>query len=51
LTNPLGFGGVDGIFRLLPEGTIERGYAVREITGEGATNEIAPSPAQFQAAY
>jgi ABC-type branched-subunit amino acid transport system substrate-binding protein len=51
LTNPLGFAGVDGLFRLLPDGTAERGYAVLEVVAGGASKEVAPPPASFQAAY
>ncbi len=51
LTNPLGFAGVDGIFRLLPDGTNERGYAVMEVVSGGPPQQVAPAPAAFQAAY
>jgi ABC-type branched-subunit amino acid transport system substrate-binding protein len=46
LTNPNGFAGADGLFRLLPDGTADRGLAVREISKDGA-KEIAPAPASF----
>ena len=46
LTNPNGFVGIDGIFRLLPDGTSERGLAVREIAREG-NKEISPAPGSF----
>jgi ABC-type branched-subunit amino acid transport system substrate-binding protein len=36
LTNPNGFAGLDGIFRLLPNGIVERGLAVNEVTPKGA---------------
>ncbi|MCL2505895.1 MAG: penicillin-binding protein activator [Alphaproteobacteria bacterium] len=36
LTNPNGFAGLDGIFRLTPSGQVERALAVLEITPEGA---------------
>ena len=36
LTNPNGFLGVDGIFRLRPDGRGERGLAVMEIDADGA---------------
>jgi ABC-type branched-subunit amino acid transport system substrate-binding protein len=36
LTNPNGFAGLDGIFRLLPSGTVDRGLAVIEVTPQGA---------------
>ena len=51
LTNPLGFSGVDGIFRLRPDGTVERGYAVMEVQPVAPPREVDPAPAQFQAAY
>lgn len=51
LTNPTGFAGVDGIFRLRSDGLAERGYAIREVTNGGPDREIAPAPASFQAAY
>lgn len=46
LTNPNGFAGVDGIFRLLPDGTSERGLSVREVTRTGS-QEISPAPVSF----
>lgn len=49
LTDPNGFSGVDGIFRLLPDGSNQRGLAVWEITPDGA-REIAPAPKNFDAA-
>lgn len=51
LTNPLGFAGVDGLFRLRPDGAAERGYAIREVQANGPDKEIAPAPASFQASY
>ena len=35
LVQPYGFLGVDGLFRLRPEGTAERGFEIREITRNG----------------
>lgn len=49
LTNPSGFAGVDGIFRLLPDGTNQRGLAVMEVRPEGP-RQIAPAPANFDSA-
>jgi branched-chain amino acid transport system substrate-binding protein len=46
ITNTSGFAGVDGIFRLLPDGTNQRGLAVMEVSRSGA-REIAPAPATF----
>ena len=51
LTTPMGFAGVDGLFRLKADGTNERGYAVMEVVAGGPPREVAPAPAQFQAAY
>ncbi len=35
ITNPNGFLGIDGLFRLLPDGRSERGLAVLEVTPDG----------------
>ena len=35
LTNPNGFAGVDGIFRLTEDGLVERGLAMLEVTPQG----------------
>lgn len=35
LTDPNGFRGVDGIFRLRPDGVVERAYAIYEVTADG----------------
>lgn len=48
LTNPNGFGGIEGIFRLLPGGTAERGLAVMEVTRSGAV-PVDPAPQSFAA--
>ncbi len=47
LTNPSGFAGVDGLFRLLADGTAERGYAIDEVDRGGAVHEIDPAPSSF----
>ncbi|HXQ52968.1 MAG TPA: penicillin-binding protein activator [Stellaceae bacterium] len=47
LTNPSGFTGLNGIFRLLPDGAVERGLAVLEVHRTGATL-IDPAPQTFQ---
>lgn len=49
LASPSGFSGVDGVFRLLPTGLSERGFAVQEITRNGAET-IDPAPTTFEAA-
>lgn len=46
LTNPNGFAGVDGLFRLNPDGTSERGLAVRELAA-GGSQEISPAQNSF----
>ncbi|MBI1244584.1 MAG: ABC transporter substrate-binding protein [Alphaproteobacteria bacterium] len=43
-----GFAGVDGIFRLLPDGFVERGYAVLEVRRDGAY-VLSPAPETFEA--
>jgi branched-chain amino acid transport system substrate-binding protein len=48
LTNPNGFAGVDGIFRLRPDGLVQRGLAVLEIHRDGNT-VVDPAPETFQA--
>ena len=47
LTNPSGFSGLNGVFRLLPDGIVERGLAVLEVHRTGAT-VIDPAPQTFQ---
>lgn len=46
LTNPSGFAGVDGIFRLTPDGLSQRGFAVMQITRSGA-EVVRPAPTSF----
>ncbi len=48
LTNPSGFAGADGIFRLRPDGTSERGLAVLQVEHDG-TSIVSPAPETFQA--
>lgn len=47
LTNVSGFAGVDGLFRLLADGTAERGYAIDEVVKGGPPREIDPAPKSF----
>ncbi len=47
LTNPSGFAGLNGIFRLLPDGVVERGLAVLEVHRDGVT-VIDPAPQTFE---
>jgi ABC-type branched-subunit amino acid transport system substrate-binding protein len=49
LTNPGGFSGADGLFRLLPNGTNQRGLAVLEVTRDGF-KLISPAPESFEEA-
>lgn len=46
LTNSSGFQGIDGIFRLRPDGTNERGLAVLRI-GDGGVSVASPAPRTF----
>ena len=48
LENPSGFAGADGIFRLLPDGTAERGLAVLQVEHGGVTI-VSPAPQSFEA--
>lgn len=47
LTSPSGFAGVGGIFRLLPDGSNQRGLAIMEVTPDGA-RLIDPAPQSFE---
>lgn len=47
LTDPNGFRGVDGIFRLTADGTVERAYAIYEVTADGF-RAIQPAAESFQ---
>ena len=49
LTRPSGFAGVDGLFRLLNDGTSERGLAVLEVQ-KFDNRVIDPAPSAFQTA-
>ncbi|MDZ7710678.1 MAG: penicillin-binding protein activator [Roseovarius sp.] len=46
LTQPAGFQGVGGVFRLLPDGSNERGLAVATIT-DGKVDILSPAPQGF----
>lgn len=48
ITVPTGFAGVDGIFRFLPDGRVERGLAILEVQ-RGSFPVVEDSPAAFQA--
>lgn len=47
LTDPSGFIGTDGVFRLLPGGMVERGLAVLEVTRAGP-RVVDPAPSSFE---
>jgi ABC-type branched-subunit amino acid transport system substrate-binding protein len=49
LTRPSGFAGVDGLFRLLPDGTSERGLAILEVA-PGGPRVIDAAPRAFTTA-
>jgi ABC-type branched-subunit amino acid transport system substrate-binding protein len=49
LTRPSGFAGIDGLFRLLPDGTCERGLAILDVH-EGGPVVIDPAPSSFTTA-
>jgi len=49
LTRPSGFSGVDGLFRLLSDGTSERGLAILEVRDSGP-RVIDPAPSSFATA-
>jgi ABC-type branched-subunit amino acid transport system substrate-binding protein len=46
LTRGSGFNGIDGLFRLLPDGTSERGLAILEVR-EGGPQVLEPAPNSF----
>jgi branched-chain amino acid transport system substrate-binding protein len=49
ITNPSGYAGVDGIFRFTPDGFVQRGLAVLEVTRDG-TGVVGPAPETFEQA-
>ncbi len=49
LARPSGFAGIDGLFRLRPDGTPERGLAILEVTKVGP-HVIDPAPSAFTVA-
>jgi branched-chain amino acid transport system substrate-binding protein len=48
LTGTAGFAGIEGIFRLMPTGQVERGYAILEVQ-RGTPRVISPAPETFEA--
>jgi hypothetical protein len=49
-TDPEGFQGINGLFRFRPNGLVERGLAILEVTPSGP-RVIAPAPARFGAGF
>ena len=49
ITASSGFAGIDGIFRFTPDGLSQRGFAVLEVTRDGAV-AVNPAPTAFAAA-
>lgn len=47
IANPSGYAGMDGIFRFLPSGLVQRGLAVLEVQKAG-TATVSPAPETFQ---
>jgi ABC-type branched-subunit amino acid transport system substrate-binding protein len=47
ILNPSGFTGVDGLFRFVPSGLVQRGLAVLEVQPQGDI-VISPAPSTFQ---
>lgn len=47
IAQPNGFAGVDGIFRLTPQGLAERGLAVKEVTPRNS-RVVSPAPNTFE---
>lgn len=48
LMSPSGFAGVDGIFRFMPDGLSQRGFAIMQVTRNG-TAVARPAPTAFDA--
>ncbi|MEQ8370813.1 MAG: penicillin-binding protein activator, partial [Alphaproteobacteria bacterium] len=46
LTRPGGFAGIDGLFRFLPDGRVERGLAILQV-GDRVLSVVEPAPASF----
>ena len=47
ITANTGFAGVDGIFRFLPDGRSQRGFAIMQVTRDGTT-VVQPAPTTFE---
>lgn len=50
ITDPNGYFGADGLFRLMPDGSVERGMAILEIQ-PGGIQTIDPAPKSFAAGF
>lgn len=50
ITNPNGFAGIDGIFRFLDNGTVERGLAILSFDNNKII-EVDPAPTTFQSQF
>ncbi len=50
LTDSQGFAGADGLFRLRPDGTADRSYAIMEIEAGAPSKELVPAPTKFESA-
>ncbi|NIA72001.1 penicillin-binding protein activator [Pelagibius litoralis] len=46
ITQPVGFSGIDGIFRFLPDGQVQRGLAILELQPD-VFGEVDPAPQAF----
>jgi ABC-type branched-subunit amino acid transport system substrate-binding protein len=47
LVDPDGFSGTDGLFRLKPDGTVDRAYAIKELVPGGPPRVILPAAKYF----
>lgn len=47
ILNPNGFSGVDGLFRFMPDGLVQRGLAVLEVEPQGNV-VVSPAPQSFE---
>ncbi len=49
LQRPEGFGGVNGLFRFMPDGSIQRALAVMQVQDQGGVKIISPAVVAFAA--
>ena len=45
IQRPQGWGGVNGLFRFLPDGSTERALAIMQLQNQGGVKQVSP-PAQ-----